>query len=664
MLTRRNSLLALLLFLAVLFAVSQSGGFELKRFFTLLAVLVAEGWIPLLWITGAAGWGWLAARILPGNDSRSISVQVVLGVGIQLLIDWGLSWTFGLTCDFCWAMNAVGCGLLAIQLGTTWRQLRGQIERLDCGIEWAVSFLPLSLLVGACTIPPGILWPSEYGGYDVLEYHLQLPKEWMELGRMIGLQHNAYSFLPNLIESGYLHMALLKGSAIEASYAVQLFNTAMALLAARLLGRTVVALIPADPMIERTSRETVVSLTSALYLAVPWTLVTGSIAYTEQPMMALGAGALLLAVNGKGETPTVAEESRRGTAVGLLCGLSILAKLSALFLIAIPVCGVGLAYRSRGIRRSVFWLWGFLSLALVVVGLWMIRNFLWTGNPLFPMFSHWFGTAHWTAGQAARWNGAHSSAAAMAQRVRTLFSESHGIFHPQYGQVLLPATVISVWFQIRRRFCRKTIGVLLSLLFLQMVMWMALTHLMSRFLLPILLPVCILIGLALANLSRRVATVSTTALIVLMTGQSFWLYWNVRDGKAGLFIDGIPLLQNGFEPNRTLNQLPSGSRIYAEGFATPFYVKAPVSYHTAWDNSLLGEAMAHGGEQGARDWLLRQGYTHLLIDWYMLELYWRPGGYGYDPRITASSLNRLIQTGFREVNSDPARSLVILEISR
>jgi hypothetical protein len=664
MLTRRYSfLLSLLLLLTGLFVVSQSGGFEPNRFFTLLAILVTEGWIPLLWIAGAAGWGWLAARTLLSGDSRSLSVQMVLGVGFQLLMDWSLSWTIGLTREFCWGLNAVGCGLLAFSLRATGQQLRGQIERLDCGIEWAVSFLPLSLLVGACTIPPGILWPSEYGGYDVLEYHLQLPKEWMELGRMTGLQHNAYSFLPNLIESGYLHMALLKGSAIEAAYAAQLFNAAMALLAARLVGRTAVDMAASVSRADHTPREYVAHLVSALYLAVPWTLVTGSIAYTEQTMMAFAAGALLLALKGIKGTPAVAEEFCRGAGVGVLCGFSILAKLSASLLIAVPVFGVGLAYRGREIKRSVLWIWGFLSLALPVVALWLTRNFLWTGNPFFPMLPDWFGTAHWTAGQAARWGGGHSSVATLAQRVLMLFSGSHGVFHPQYGWVLLPAVGISVWFHIRRRLCRKALSVLVGLLFLQMVLWMALTHLMSRFLLPILLPVCILIGLALTSLNRRLATVSATALVVLMTGQAFRLYWSVRDGRTGLFIDGIPLLQNGFEPNRTLNQLPSGSKIYAEGFATPFYVKPPMSYHTVWDTSQLGEAMARGGEQGARDWLRRQGYTHLLIDWYMLGLYWRPGGYGYDPHITASGLTRLIQTGFREVHVDPGRSLVILEIS-
>ncbi len=628
-----------------------------------MAVLLEEGWIPLLWILAAAGWGWVGEKLFLGGRGGQISIQILFGVGLQLLLDWVLSWTLGLSRGFAWGLNAVGWALLAIQVGVERRRFRGGWIR---GIEnrgLLFSVLPASLLLGACTIPPGILWPSEYGGYDVLEYHLQLPREWMNAGKMVGFQHNVFSFLPNLVEAEFLHLAICRGSAIESGYAAQLFSSAMAVLAAWLAGQSAVSQAVLVSSAEGVEGSGPFFAASAVYLAVPWTLVTGSMAYNEQTMMALGAGALYLSLRRKFEFSSLSLEFRQGAAIGLFCSLSILAKLSSAFLIAAPICLVWLFIDWPGMRRLGVRLSGISSSCLPVLGFWMIRNYIWTGNPFFPMFTQWFGAGHWTTDQAARWVHAISSDLPLGKRLSIVFSQTQGIFHPQFGWVLLPALVLSIWPILKRQIHQEALARLIAILFLQILFWLGFTHLMSRFLLPALLPVCVLVGLALATSNRRKATGAALILLTALTFQCFRLFWSVRDGKAGLLIDGVSSMEHGFEPNKTLNQLPSGCKIYAEGFATPFYAKAAVTYHTAWDTSLLGEAMAQGGEQGARDWLRRQGYTHLLIDWYMLGLYYRPGGYGYDPRITVSSLTKLIQIGFREVYTDPKRSLVILEIS-
>ncbi len=664
MLQRRYSfLLSLLLFLAGLFAVSQSGGFDVKRYFTLLAVLVGESWIPLLWILGAAGWGWVAEWLFFGKTGRELSIQILFGIGLQLLLDWVLSWTVGLNHGLAWGLNGVGLGLLAIQLGVEPQRLQRRERRGPRSWGLMLSALPTSLLLGACTIPPGILWPSEYGGYDVLEYHLQLPQEWMKLGRMEGLQHNVFSFLPNLVESGYLHLALYKGSAIEAGYAAQLFSSATAVLVAWIVGQTAVSLARRISPTSGVEDSRLAFAAGSIYLAVPWTLVTGSIAYNEQTMMALGAGVLYLAFGRKLEYSSPRGEFRKGAAIGFLCSLSILVKPSSALLITAPICFLWLFLDRPRIRTFGARLGGIISSLLPLMTLWMTRNYSWTGNPFFPMLTQWFGTGHWTSDQATRWVHAISSSLSLGKRIPMFLSQVHGIFHPQFGWILLPALALSIWSIIKRQIHQQSLTKLLGILLLQIFFWLGFTHLMSRFLLPVLLPMCVIIGLGLATLDRKTQTVAASILVIVLTFQGCCLFWNIRGGKAGLLIDGVTLMEYGFEPFRTLNQLPQGSKVYAEGFATPFYVKTALTYHTAWDTSLMGEAMVQGGERGARAWLRNQGYTHLLIDWYMLGLYYRPGGYGYDHRITVSSLTKLIQIGFQEVYTDPRKSLVILKIS-
>lgn len=108
-------------------------------------------------------------------------------------------------------------------------------------LQWTflASAFVAGLLFGGCAIPPGIMWSTEYGGYDVLEYHLELPPEWLENGAIVGFKHNAYSYLPDLFEAAYLHLGLWKRSVIEASYASHFLHAAMAVLTALLLGQVV-----------------------------------------------------------------------------------------------------------------------------------------------------------------------------------------------------------------------------------------------------------------------------------------------------------------------------------------------------------------------------------------------------------------------------------------
>ena len=52
------------------------------------------------------------------------------------------------------------------------------------------------LVVAACAAP-GWLWQTEFGGYDAMAYHLQLPREWFEQGRITTSTWNVYSAMPN-----------------------------------------------------------------------------------------------------------------------------------------------------------------------------------------------------------------------------------------------------------------------------------------------------------------------------------------------------------------------------------------------------------------------------------------------------------------------------------
>ena len=106
---------------------------------------------------------------------------------------------------------------------------------------------------------PAPLWGSEFGGYDVLEYHLELPQEWLAAGRLSPLDHNAYSYLPSYLEAASMHLGAMtlapKATATGGAYgliagegyrlmACQFLHAGFTMIAAWLVARLVRTLSP------------------------------------------------------------------------------------------------------------------------------------------------------------------------------------------------------------------------------------------------------------------------------------------------------------------------------------------------------------------------------------------------------------------------------------
>ena len=88
----------------------------------------------------------------------------------------------------------------------------------------AFSFTFIALAILATCLPPGILWAEEGSGYDVLEYHLAVPRAFHERGSITFLPHNVYSNFPLASEMLLLLMMTLHGDAIESAFLAKMVN--------------------------------------------------------------------------------------------------------------------------------------------------------------------------------------------------------------------------------------------------------------------------------------------------------------------------------------------------------------------------------------------------------------------------------------------------------
>jgi hypothetical protein len=278
----------------------------------------------------------------------------------------------------------------------------------------AVLGLPaLAVLLVAAANTPGWLWDSEAGGYDALSYHLQLPQEWLMAGRIRPLAHNVYSYLPGYVESAFYALAVMMGESSGGSGRVgglvageglgviscQMLSAGIAVMAAWMVGRLVRGACVRVGC-ERGAGGAGV-FAAVFMLSTPWTVVVGSLAYNDLGVVLFFAAAMLAAIDEGGAA------WRRGLVCGVLVGVACGCKPTALFMAGLPV-GVVMVGMPRKAREIAVMVAAGAAGGLVVVLPWLVRNWAYGGNPVFPLAASVFGAAHWSAEQVGRYGAGHA----------------------------------------------------------------------------------------------------------------------------------------------------------------------------------------------------------------------------------------------------------------
>ncbi|MEM6314954.1 MAG: hypothetical protein AAF743_12755, partial [Planctomycetota bacterium] len=434
-----------------------------------LATLLTE--LPWLAAWGLAAYG-IGAAILPKRvDVLDEVTAVGIGLGVVSVVLVGLSF-FGLLSFVTGvALLVVGAGLGALALYRDRERWRAWSERPG-GVWWGalVAAVPFGLALAAATVYPGLLWPSgEPAGYDVVAYHFQIPREWFEAGRMTEPTHNVYGYFPLAVEMHDLLAFHLRGGPFAGMYLAQLMHFVfMALVPLAVYGAT-----PGTRVAKIAS--------AVLASAVPWTVLLGGVGFNESGLMLYVALAVGRVLRGGVVTTPWRDWVVCGLLVGFACGV----KYTAVPMLLIGLPAVVLVMRQwRG------------ALIVGVVGLltfapWLLRNAVWTGNPVFPQALGLFGQGHWTDLQVERWEVAHSARPEHSPWYR-LFDEV--LVDPRSGWVFplvgLGLGVLTLVLGLRSKRdsgvppTSSAAGFLLLMLSGWAVFWLFFTHLQPRFFTP------------------------------------------------------------------------------------------------------------------------------------------------------------------------------------
>lgn len=639
----------------------------------------SSGMVVVIWLLSAAGFGAWILRWMPEGLARDVTpatrLLLALGLGTpaQLFIASALGVAGLLSKASGWGVLVLGMILLAVAIRTSSRKLR-----IGPGEGWLPAFTwtaapAIAVLFIASVSAPGWLWQSEFGGYDALSYHLQLPREWLGAGHIFTPTWNVYGSLPNLMEAGYYHMMVIAGNPLPAAISAQLLHATLALLTA----------ISTGMVAGRWFDTSKIGAGFALLIGTPWVIVVGSLAYDEMLAAFMLSTAMLLFVpdmDASGDT--TGERMRAGFAAGLLAGAACGAKLTAVGFVALPILYLLLRGASAKAWRDALPVCAFTM--LVILSPWLIRNIGATGNPVFPFLASVFGTGHFSEEQVSRFMTAHTSTDNLPGRFGQLWDQffRYGIgsnpveSEPWRAQwsILPLLAMCGLVVGLVRETSRRRARDLVILTAIVLVFWLAATHQKSRFLvpaIPILVASATMLlpsGLMRPGNPARLGRIGISILLLA------WCLWPVRlfqterirqdapsaammvgrlDVATGLFFarearnqatqeEAMRIIHMG-GPNAMLGLLPKEERVLALGNATPFLMPRDIEYATVWDNHPLGELLElHPDDPDAVvDALRKRGTTMLLVNPVMMNV-WQQSGW-LDPRLDPVSIDAVLE---------------------
>ncbi len=519
--------------------------------------------------------------------------------------------------------------------------------------SWLVRLLPVGtcgaggLLLLGCLMPP---WE-----FDVVEYHLQAPKEFLQRGAIEHLPHNVYASMPLGAEMHSLAaMTLIGGAdgwwwggligkALTGSCSIwmaALLGGWMARVFGSWSGWSAAALLLATPGNAHVAMAGLIDMVLAAYLCAA--VIVASMLWSK---LRIG-------------TANFAD----GLLIGLTAGGAAACKYPGLVLVVVPVvCSAGWAMCLT--RR---WHSSLRVLAAIGLGLsltcvpWYAKNVWQVGNPFFPLAASW-GLGTMTEAQAAQWQSAHQVPGLGNDGPYSLAALLDAVQQTMLSSNFLPPTLVCLWLCGAWVAWRKPRGFaqewpqawLLGGVWIWAVWWLA-THRIDRFWLPALPLACGVATVGATWIAQRLSTSLATGLILLSLVYGGFL---TASGAIGdnRFLVSLSALRSDAGSDELPGRMTRGIgwanealadpsvRLLLIGEAKAYDFRMPIVYATCF-NTNPGETWLKGlTPQQQRDNLQAAGITHVLINWSELMRYRSPGNYGFSKWPQRADVEQLLK---------------------
>jgi len=394
-----------------------------------------------------------------------------------------------------------------------------------------IVLLILLLIIVGFVLLQSLAYPTSW---DALLYHLGAPRYFIAHGGIVPWPENNAANSPLTVGMLY-SIGLLLGSDVFAKvlhFAFGLGCAAVTYAIARRCGSARAAWLGVF-----------------LYLSTPLVFLSFPRAYADLALTFFILLAILAFLLWSQSQEHMARERRRlvllcATSCGIALGIKLTAGFSGL-LLALAIVIWTLAFRRREWKGTILDLAILATVAGLIAAPWYVKNWLWFGNPIYPMI---FGGPEWNATRSA-WQ-AHFMAS---------FGCGHGILDylllpwnllvhaDRFGTAFFSYSSPLIWLPllllVTRRRSRELVF-LLAFSYGQLVLWFASSQAI-RWYLPYLAPLCIVLGALLDWLLQKwprpwahrgvFYTLITYAMVGLVLQQLFfWLDTNPLPSVLGL----------------------------------------------------------------------------------------------------------------------------------
>lgn len=618
---------------------------------------VGGAFAPSVWTPGASRAQAAFDRLLAGTAGLVLVLFGTAAIGIYRPLP-----LIGLTCLLALLGFAAAFGERELE-----RTASGTAATVEAGgggsspTGWlvrlvATGWLLLFALLWLQSIRPDIGWDSNV-------YHLSVPKQFLREGRFFAIPMNVYSHWPLGIDLIFgWAMALRDHVLAKQVHFVFALCTAGLLF---VLGNRVGG---ASATIRRSPSALFAGLVAVgLFFANPVVLFEARVAYVDIAF----AFFILAAAWAAERSLDASREEQRGPLVvlGLAAGLACATKLSGAFAAGSVLLVWAIAtLRRHGLRTA--WRRALFAAppVLVLGGIWPLKSWWLTGNPVYPLLHGLFGGPDWSEDLGAR-HAAWQKTMGMGHdfvdylllpwRVIVYGDNGYETFDGRLHVVWLLAIPLIVWGAVRNDRVRR-LGAVALLIF---VSW-AFTSQQARLLIP-----CLgILAWATAEATHALVTtrrrVFEAALAVGCLGL-LGLTWF----EARTYVQQTPLLakrlvQLGYDANdavvhpiyRAVDELPTTARLLLLNTNHGFYLERPYMADSFFEASQILELLAPVQDaEGALGRLRRRGISHVLLQ--IRE----EGGMVYPPPLVDLLQSRDLA---RVVYESPDRQYVLFELAR
>ncbi|MBA2116343.1 hypothetical protein HOV93_35320 [Planctomycetes bacterium FF15] len=499
---------------------------------------------------------------------------------------------------------------------------------------WQLAAAPLCLFIAGVSILP----PYEY---DVLEYHLLVPKEWHQIGQIRVLPNNIYSGMPMGAEMwALLPMVFLTGK--------------QAWLTGALVGKLIIGLftLMTAGLLYGAGKRLIgvwggrAAALSAI--AVPWLTYqsgTGLVDGVWAFFTLAAAYPFLIILNGQQK-----EDHRDGLAIlsGLMAGMAFSVKYPALLIVVLPVFALWIF----AVRTQWRLLLMYTVAVAVIISPWLIRNTIDTGNPVFPLAGNVFPTDVRPEDQIEQWNQAHQvpthangsrySLSQLLSGILTPLGQS-----PWAGLAVVPLAICGLFYPNR-----KLVIPLVILLAACWIVWWGFSHRLERFLIPAIPLGCLLAGFGAQKIASYVAgRIALRVWLGLGLIVAFMLVNQTQsiklDPRVFVSLDALAKSHTSGAVTYLNENVAPGDAVLATGDAALFYLQPPGFYHTCFNDSTMQQMVDMTKEERLAH-LAEANIAWIYVHWGEIDRFRSPGNYGFPDDVTRDLFAQMESQGVLE----------------